>query len=141
MIFFYFFSKCRNVYIILLQTAKKKTSNLHVIFFQISMYSVFCWLNIVHQVHISHCSNKAHCLQKKTIVFFFDTVQYIAVQLSITPESHFREDRHTTYIRKLLFVIMLYYTNGYRRLIFLSYTDSLLPKPGMFLCAHTDFTL
>lgn len=25
-----------------------------------------------------------------------DTVQYIAVQLSITPESHFREDWHTT---------------------------------------------
>lgn len=47
-----------------------------------------------------------------------DTELYIAVQLTVTPESHFREDRHTAKDKKNCshtFVIMLYYTKSCRK--------------------------
>lgn len=96
----------RNTYIILVcqrcssGTPAEYSPNLHIVISAwTSRYDVSGWLNVVQWVHVSDRSNNAHCLKKKNYSIR-DTVPYIAVQLSITPESHFREDRHTTKDKK-----------------------------------------
>lgn len=51
-------------------------------------------------VHVCDCGNNAHYWRENDSML--DTVVNIAVQLSITPESHFREDRQRTRSNKSL---------------------------------------